>query len=275
MLLVLFAAALHASWNAVIKAGDDKFHDTVLITIGAAVVPALLLPWIAFPAPASRPYLIASVIIHLGYFSLVALAYRLGDMSYTYPLMRGLAPMLTALAASILIAEPLTAGGRLGILLLCSGILMLTSESWWSRRFGVEPTAVAVANAVVIAMYTVVDGIGLRLSEKPLSYICWLFFLQPIPFLVFLFIARREHITAQLKRRWRAGLLGGLCTYTSYGLAMYAMAYIPIALVAALRETSVIFGAVIAAIFLGERFGPIRYVAAGLVTAGAAAMKIF
>jgi drug/metabolite transporter (DMT)-like permease len=274
MVVVLFAAALHASWNAIIKAGSDKFNDTVLILIGAAVFPGLLLPWIPLPAAASWPYLIASVIIHFAYFSLVAMAYRVGDLSYTYPIMRGVAPMLTALTASILIGEALTPGGKLGVALLCLGILTLTSESWWSKKFGFLPTAIALSNAIVISMYTIVDGIGLRLAGDPVSYICWLFFLQPVPFIPLLVFRHRECFITQLKSRWPASLLGGLCTCTSYGLAMYAMAYIPIALVAALRETSVIFGTIIAAIFLRERFGPIRYVAAGLVTAGAMVMKV-
>jgi drug/metabolite transporter (DMT)-like permease len=275
LFIVLFAAALHASWNAIVKAGDDKFNDTVLVIIGAALFPALLLPWIPLPAPASWPYLIASVVIHIGYFTLVAFAYRHGDMSYAYPLMRGIAPMLTAVVSSLIIGESLTPGGRIGIVLLCSGILTLTSESWWSRKFGFAVTGIALTNAVVISMYTVVDGIGLRLAGEPVSYICWLFFLQPAPFLVLLFFTQRQRFIAQLKHRWRPGLIGGLCTCTSYGLALYAMAYIPIALVAALRETSVIFGTVIAAVFLGERFGLIRFVAAGLVMAGAIVMKVF
>jgi drug/metabolite transporter (DMT)-like permease len=275
MLVVLFAAALHASWNAIIKGGTDKFNDTVLVMIVAALFPALLLPWLPLPAAASWPYLIASVIIHFFYFSLVALAYRVGDLSYAYPIMRGVAPLLTALVASVAIREPLSPGGKMGIVLLCLGILTLTSESWWAHKVGIKPTAIALSNAVVISMYTVVDGIGLRLAGDPVSYICWLFFLQPVPFIPLLLMTQRKRFTAQLKSRWRISLLGGLCTCTSYGLAMYAMAFIPIALVAALRETSVIFGTVIAVIFLHERFGPIRYVAAALVTAGAVSMKAF
>jgi drug/metabolite transporter (DMT)-like permease len=274
MAVVLFAAVLHATWNAVIKSSGDKFHDTVLVTLGSAAAGALLLPWVPLPAPASRPYLIASVTIHIGYFSLVALAYRLSDMSYIYPLMRGVAPLLTALAASVAIAEPLTPGGKIGIMLLSSGILLLTSDAWWSRKVGAQPTAVGLLNAFVIAMYTVIDGIGLRLSGNPWSYVSWFFLFQPVPFIAFFILSRRHSFLGHVKQRWRVGTLVGLCTFTSYGLALYAMAYIPIALVAALRETSVIFGAAIAAIFLGERFGPIRYLAALLVTAGAAAMKI-
>jgi drug/metabolite transporter (DMT)-like permease len=275
MIVVLFAAALHASWNAVIKAGSDKFNDTVLVTIGAAIVPGLLLPWISIPAAASRPYLVASVIIHFGYFSLVAFAYRAGDLSYTYPIMRGVAPMLTAVAAAFLINEPLTTAGKIGILLLCSGILTLAGDNWRSGKFSFEPTAIALTNAIVISIYTLVDGIGLRLAGDPVSYICWLLFLQPVLLLPYSFITQRESFMAQLKTRWRPCFLGGVCTCASYGLALYAMAYFPIALVAALRETSVIFGTIMAAIFLRERFGPVRYVAAGLVTAGAIVMKVF
>ncbi len=271
MLVVLLATFLHASWNAIIKAGSDKFADTVLVTIGAAIVPGFLLPWIPLPAPSSWLYLAASVVIHFGYFSLVALAYRAGDLSYAYPIMRGVAPMLTALVAGFMVNEPLSIGGKIGIPLLCSGILTLTSDSWWSGKVGFTPTAIGLTNAVVISMYTLV---GLRLAGKPESYICWLFFLTPLPFVAFSLLRQPQLFTAQLKSRWSAGLLGGLCTCTSYGLALYAMAYIPIALVAALRETSVIFGTIIAAVFLKERFGPSRYVAAGLVTAGAVAMKV-
>jgi multidrug transporter EmrE-like cation transporter len=203
-----FAAALHASWNAIIKAGSDKFNDTVLVTIGAAIIPGLLLPWVPFPASMSRPYLIASVIIHFGYFSLVALAYRAGDMSYAYPIMRGVAPMLTAVAAAFLINEPLTLGAKLGIVLLCSGILTLTSESWWSKKSGFAPTAIALTNAVVISIYTLVDGIGLRLAGDPVSYICWLLFLQPVLLLPYSFITQRARFIAQLKTRWRVCFLG-------------------------------------------------------------------
>ena len=274
MLVVLLAAALHASWNAIIKAGSDKFHDTGLVTIGAAIVPGLLLPWIPLPAPTSWPYLAASVVIHFGYFSLVALAYRAGDLSYTYPIMRGVAPMLTALVASLMVDESLTVGGKIGILLLSAGILTLAGDNWWSGRFDFAATAFGLLNAVVISMYTLVDGIGIRLAGKPESYICWLFFLTALPFLALSLLRQRRLFTAQLKSRWAMGLIGGLCTFGSYGLVLWAMTHVPIALVAALRETSVIFGTVIAAVFLRERFGPSRYVAAGLVTAGAVAMKV-
>src|SRR5438093_7139088 len=275
MLVVLVAAALHASWNAIIKAGSEKFADTVLVTIGAAIVPGLLLPWISLPATSSWPYLVASVIIHFGYFSLVVLAYKSGDLSYAYPIMRGVAPLLTALIAGLLVNEPLTAGGKIGILLLSSGILTLTGDNWRSGQFVFTTTGVGLMNAIVIAAYTLVDGIGIRLAGNAGSYVSWLFFLIALPFLALSLLRERQLFTDHLRSRWRTGLLGGFCTFCSYGLVLWAMIHLPIALVAALRETSVIFGTVIAAVFLRERFGPIRYLAATLVTAGAVAMKAF
>ena len=275
MLVVLVAAALHASWNAIIKAGSKKFADTVLVTIGAAIIPALLLPWIPLPAAPSWPYLVASVIIHFGYFSLVALAYKSGDLSYAYPIMRGIAPLLTALIAGLLVNEPLTPGGKIGIVLLSSGILTLTGDNWRSGQFAFATTGVGLMNAIVIAAYTLVDGIGIRLASNAGSYISWLFFLTALPFLALSLLRERQLFTDHIRSRWRTGLLGGFCTFCSYGLILWAMIHLPIALVAALRETSVIFGTVIAAVFLRERFGSIRYLAAGLVTAGAVAMKAF
>ncbi len=274
MLVVLIAAALHASWNALIKAGAEKFTDTVLVTLGAAFIAGLTLPWIPPPASPSWPYLVASVLIHFAYFSCVAVAYRTGDLSYAYPIMRGVAPLLTALVASVTVDEPLTSGGKAGILLLSSGILTLAGDSLSSGQFGLAPTAFGLMNAVVIAIYTIVDGIGTRLAGNAGSYVSWLFFLNAFPFLALALSRRRQLFTAQVKARWLAGLVGGFCTFCSYGLVLWAMTHVPIALVAALRETSVIFGTVIAAVVLKERFSQTRYIAAGLITAGAVAMKV-
>lgn len=274
MIVILFAAVLHAGWNAIIKASSEKFADTVLVTIGAAFVASLMLPWIGPPAGSSWPYLGTSVAIHFGYFSFVALAYRSGDLSYAYPIMRGVAPLLTAGVASLWLSEPLTPGGKLGILLLSLGILTLTCDSWRAGQFAYASTGIGLMNAVVITAYTVVDGIGIRLAGKAESYITWLFFLNGLVFLAFALLNRPRLLKDQLTRRWKIGLIGGLFTYGSYGLVLLAMMHVPIALVAALRETSVIFGTFIAALFLRERFSLVRYLAAALVTAGAIAMKL-
>ena len=275
MLVVLFAAVLHASWNAILKAGSEKFLDTALVTTGAAFVAAFPLLLGPLPAAASWPYLGASVAIHFVYFSFVALAFRAGDLSYVYPIMRGTAPLITGLVALVAVKEPLTFGGWLGIALLSLGILTLTGDSWRLGKLRLPPTVFSLANALVIASYTVVDGIGIRLSDNAPAYVSWLFFLNAFPLLALALATRPQAFRTHVKKNWGTGLLGGLCTAGSYGLSLWAMTYAPIALVAALRETSVIFATLIAAIFLNERFGTIRYVAAGMVTVGAAAMKVF
>jgi len=275
MFLVLLGAALHATWNVIIKAGSDKQLDTMLVICGGAILAAFALPFIPLPERASWPYLGASVVIHFFYFILVALAYRTGDLSYAYPIMRGSAPPLTAVVAAVTVREPLSFGAWLGIALISVGILMLTGDSWRSGRFPFASTVYGLLNAVVIMAYTIVDGLGIRASGNASSYILWLFFLIPLPLLLLTLLTRPKEFKAQLRLRWKSGFFGGICTAGSYGLALWAMTVAPIALVAGLRETSVIFGTVFACLFLKERFGVARYAAAILVTAGGVAIKVF
>jgi drug/metabolite transporter (DMT)-like permease len=274
MFLVLLGAALHATWNAIIKAGSDTLLDTVLVTCGGASIALLTLPFVPLPARASWPYLGTSMAIHLAYFRLVASTYRTGDLSYTYPIMRGSAPPLTALAAAVIVREPLSFGAWMGLGLISAGILALAGDSYRSGRFPLAPTALGLLNAVVIVGYTLVDGIGVRLSANPWSYILWLLVLVPLPLLGSVLLVRPQAFVGQLGPRWKASLLGGGCTVVSYGIALWAMTVAPIPLVAALRETSVIFGTVFASLFLKERFGLVRYLAAGAVTAGAVAIRL-
>ena len=274
ILLVLFAAALHAAWNAIVKSSPDKSSDVVLVAVGAALISVTTLPFIPIPATASRPYLAASVGIHLLYFSLVGLAYRHGDLSYVYPLMRGSAPLITVFAVSLVISEALRPGGYLGVFLLSAGILVLSVDGLRHGKAHPRATGFALANAIVIALYTVVDGLGVRLAGNALSYTQWLFFLNAFPLLTLGLATRRASLVAAARTRWKTGLVGGLCTIGSYGLVLWAMTRAPLALIAALRETAVIFGTVIGAVVLREKFGASRYLAAGLVTAGAIAMKV-
>lgn len=275
MAVVLFAAALHAGWNALVRASTRKFLNTVLIVSGAAVWTALLLPFAPVPAAASWPYLAASVLIHVVYFSLVAFAYRDGELSFAYPLMRGSAPAMSAVAAALWLNEWPTPGGWAGVLLISAGVLVLTGDAWRSGTFRAKPALFALANAGVIVVYTLVDGQGARLSGHAFSYTGWLFLLTA-PLLLALCLATQGRETVlRFRAGWRTGLLGGACTLASYGLALWAMTHAPIALVAALRETSVVFAALFAASFLKETITPLRYASIVTVSAGAIAMKVF
>jgi drug/metabolite transporter (DMT)-like permease len=273
MLIVLFAALLHAAWNAFIKSGDNKFVETTLLVTSAGAIAAVVLPFVPGPARASWPFLGASVAIHCVYFSLVALAYRTGELSFAYPLMRGSAPLFTAVLTVSFVGEPIGGGGWLGILLLCAGILWLGRDGWRSANSQKHTLAFALINAVVIVAYTIVDGLGVRASRNAWSYVLWLFFLNTFPLLAIGFGSNARAILSVPLRGWGKGFAGGLCTVCAYGLALWAMTQAPIALVAALRETSVLIGTALGALLLKERFGLNRWFAAVLITAGAVAMK--
>lgn len=274
MLAVLFGALLHACWNALIRSSTDRTLDTVLVVVAAALIAAAALPFAPLPSTASWPFLIASGLIHVVYFMLVALSYRHGELSFAYPIMRGSAPVVSAIAAALLLAESPSTGGWLGVLLISGGVMLLAGDSWRSGAFQGRGAVFALATAATIVIYTLVDGVGARLSGHAAAYTGWVFVLTAIPLLL-IFLARDGTATrAYLRQHWRRGLFGGVCTLGAYGLALWAMTRAPIALVAALRETSVIFGALLAVMLLGERLSRTRWAAIAVVTAGAIAIKL-
>lgn len=271
---ILLGALLHASWNVFIRAAADKKLNTLLVAGGAGVWSACWLPFAPAPAVASWPYIAASVVIHVAYFSFVAHLYRNLDLSFAYPLMRGAAPALSAVAAMVLVHESPSRTGWLGILLVSLGIVMLAGDSWRSGMRRITPALLSLANAGVIVVYTVVDGVGARISGHPGSYTAWLFFLTAIPLLAMHFARQGSGAAGVLRLNWSKALTGGACAGGSYGLALWAMTQAPIALVASLRETSVVFGTLMAAGFLGERVTPLRYLSVVVVTGGAVAIKM-
>lgn len=274
MLAVLLGALLHACWNALIRGSSDRTLDTVLVVAGAAVIAAAALPFAPLPASASWPFLIASGLIHVVYFMLVALSYRHGELSFAYPIMRGSAPVISAMAAALLLAESPSAGGWLGVLLISGGVILLAGDSWRRGIFQGRAALFALSTAAIIVVYTLVDGVGARLSGHAAAYTGWVFVLTAIP-LSLIFLARDGAATrAYFRRRWRRGMFGGFCTLGAYALTLWAMTRAPIALVAALRETSVIFGALLAVMLLGERLSRTRWAAIAVVTAGAVAIKL-
>jgi len=273
LLAVLLGALLHASWNAAIKSGRDKFLDTVLVATGAGVIAALGLPFLPLPAPESIPYLLTSSVLQLIYFLLVAAAYRTGDMSYAYPLMRGTAVLLVASASSLLIGERLSGWAWIGILSISAGVLALTLLYRRSAP-SLAPTAFALGNAAIIASYTLVDGIGARLSGQSVAYTLWLSLLTAIPLLAWTAWNRPAAFAGYFKIRWMVGLGGGFCTLASYGLALWAMTRAPVATTAALREMSILFGMLISAGFLKERVGLSRMAAGAVIALGAAALRL-
>ncbi|CAB3762141.1 DMT family transporter [Paraburkholderia humisilvae] len=273
MLIVLFAAFLHASWNALVKSSPDTFLDIVFVTGSAAILCAAVLPFVPLPNSDSWPYIAASAAIHVVYFLLIGAAYRSGDMSHAYPLMRGTPPLLIALVSGPLIGERLTAGEWAGVLLICGGILALLLVNHAGHNTG-RTTRVALLNALIIATYTLVDGTGARLSGHAASYTMWMFALAAPPVLIWAMTRWRSAALRYLRDRWYLMLGGGACTLASYTLVLWAMTQAPIAMVAALRESAILFGTAISLLVLKERQGYGRPVAAIIILLGVVTLKL-
>jgi drug/metabolite transporter (DMT)-like permease len=274
MLAILLGAILHATWNALLRSATDKLLDSVLVIALAGVLAGGLLPFVSFPATASWPYLIGSVLIHLAYFIFVALAYREAELSFAYPIMRGAAPAFSAVGAALLLNESPVLLGWAGVLLISFGIFILSFDSWRSGSLSRSSLFFALSNAGVIVMYTLVDGQGVRLSNHPISYIAWMFFLISIVIVLASFVMHRGLVVRSLRPSLVRSGVGAACVLGSYGIALWAMSRAPIALVAALRETSVVFAVLIGAYFLGERISPLRVLSVLMVTAGAVVIKV-
>lgn len=274
MAVVLAGALLHAAWNALIRSSKDRTRDVVLVVTAAALLAAMALPFMPSPARASWPWLGASGAIHVAYFLLVAHAYRHAELSFAYPVMRGLAPVGSALVAVALLGESPALAGWLGVALICSGVVLMAGDSWRSGVLHGRALLFPLVTAATIVIYTVIDGTGARLSGHAAAYNGWLFVLTALPLLGWFLCRDGAATTSHLRRHWRRGLFGGFCTLGAYGLTLWAMTQAPIALVAALRETSVVFGVLIAALWLGEKVSAMRGLAIVLVLAGAVAIKL-
>lgn len=272
-LAVLFGALLHAGWNALVKSSADKAHDTALINLLGGLLCLPLLALAGGPAPAAWPWLLGSACVHVGYFSLLVAAYRHGELSLTYPLMRGAAPLLVALASATAFGEPLSPLAWAGVLAVCCGVLVLgvARHSLESGR----AVAFALANAAVIACYTVLDGHGVRASGNPVGYVACVFLLNALPFgAIVLARSGWTALRAHAGRRARYALAGAAASVGSYGIALWAMTLAPVATVAALRETSVLFAALLGGWQLRERFTARRALGTAAILAGVAALRL-
>lgn len=272
LLLVLLGALLHAGWNALVKSGADKALDASLVAAGAAACSIPFIPFLPMPGSAALPFLVLSAVLQFTYFRLVAAAYTVGDIGLVYPIMRGVAPLIVAASSNLFLGETLSAAAIAGIAIISSGILTLALEA---RSGGRWPILLALANSVVIAGYTFVDGVGARLSTSPLSYTLWMSLLPPLMLFSWAFYQRGwQPVAAHVRRHWFRGLAGGAGSILSYGLALWAMTKAPVAVVAALRETSILFAIVISFVILNEKASLWRYVAGGVIALGVLTMRL-
>lgn len=271
---VLAAAACHAGWNALLKLNVAPVVATVLVAVAAGLLVLPLLPITPLPAAAAWPYIVASAIIHVAYFVALAEAYRWGDLSQVYPIARGTAPLLTAALASLWLNEALGSNGWAGVIVLAAGILLLTVKG--ARKlapFDHRAVAFALATSLTITAYTLVDGIGARLAGSALAYTVWLFIGDGITMAIYGALRVGPSLLKDFRAHWRIATAGAALSTAAYAIAIWAMTVAPIALVAALRETSVLFAALFGTVLLREPVLPVRLVAALLVMAGALLLR--
>ena len=265
-LLVLSAALLHAVWNALVKGSDDKAIVLGLISLGHVIPGLFIVMVVPLPPIESVPYIIASTIIHWVYYFLLNTAYRIGDFSLIYPIARGLAPVLIALGSQIWIGEKLPVLAWTGILTVSGGIMILTRGSFSGA---IPPSAIvaAVGGGLAVTAYSLVDGVGIRISGNALSYIGWLF-VNEIFVAAFIFSSQFRRLRVVSVRTLYIGFAGGVISGLAYAMVLYAKTLAPLGIISALRETSVIFAAIIGVIWFKEGPRNQRLFAALIVVVG-------
>ncbi|MER5291407.1 EamA family transporter [Streptomyces pharetrae] len=265
---VLAAAVTHAGWNAIAHRITDKLVGFTLISGGGALTGLALVPFTAVPAAAAWPYLLGSAAVHIAYYALLMRSFRLGDFGQAYPIARGSAPLVVTVLAAVFAHEVPDGWAAAGIALSCAG---LTGVALWGLR-GRRPDwaaiGAALATGLTIAAYTLVDGLGVRASGSSLGYIAWLMLVQGTVIPAYALHRWRGAFLATVRPFAALGLLGALMSVAAYALVLWAQTRAELAPIAALRESSIIVGAVIGAVFFKERFGAPRIAAAGLLVVG-------
>jgi drug/metabolite transporter (DMT)-like permease len=273
---VLVAALLHAAWNALIKGGADRFASVFALTLATGGLSGALLPFVPAPVPASWPWIAASAALHVAYRLLLVRAYGLADLAQVYPLARGAAPMIVALVSASLLGEPLGALDFAAVAAIGGGVAVMSLRGGADLgRMDRAALGFALATAAVTAAYTLVDGVGARLAGSASGYILWMFALDAVLFTSIAAIARPAGLRLPSTRRaWAFGLAAGAMSLGSYWVAVWAFTQAPIALVAALRETSVLFAMLIAVTLLGEPATRFRWLAAAGILTGVVLMRL-
>ena len=273
-LLVLLAAVMHASWNALVKATGDRLAMQALVIFFSSVPALAALPFVPLPAAASLPFLLISLIVHGFYYATLLGAYRHGDLSQVYPIARGAAPLLVALGAWAFAGEAMSWPEWLGVIVISAAIMSLAAPRRVRGESEVHAIGFALATGVTIALYSLSDGMGVRRAGDDFSYILWLLAIEGLPLLLVGLWLRRGRIRASFVPALPRGIVGGICAGLGYGIVIWAMGRAPMAHVSALRETSVILAALIGTMLLRERFGLRRIVASGLIVAGGALLHL-
>ncbi|MGV4984102.1 EamA family transporter [Streptomyces sp. NRAIS4] len=265
---VLLAAVTHASWNAIAHRITDKLVGFTLISGGGVLIGLAIAPFTAFPAGPAWPYLLASAVVHIAYYALLMTSFRLGDFGQAYPIARGSAPLVVTVLAAVFAHEVPGGWALAGIAVSCVGLMGVSLWGLRGRRPDWAAIGAALATGLTIAVYTLIDGLGVRAAHSPLGYIAWLMAIQGVVIPAYMY-ARTRADTVRLLRPYAAlGLLGAALSVAAYALVLWAQTRAELAPIAALRESSIIVGAAIGAVVFKERFGAPRIAAAGLLVVG-------
>lgn len=274
-ILILLCAAGHAVWNSLLKARIDPAVATTMLAIGGGMAAMPVLFFTGMPAEEARPLLLVSILIHLFYWTYLGKAYAAGDFSQVYPLARGTAPLLTAVGAMLLIQEYPTRLGWLGILVLVTGVLTIACRGGsCTGRFNRTAVLLAVATAFATAGYSLVDGMGARMAGSAFAYTAFLYACNGWTLLVYGLVRQRQALFNAVESNWHLALMGGALSLLFYGTGVWAMTRAPIALVAALRESSILAALVVGSVFLKEPLPMPRVVGAIAVCAGLVVLRL-
>jgi drug/metabolite transporter (DMT)-like permease len=267
LLAVLGAAVLHAAWNALAHGVPDRLSGFALLGLSSGTCGLVAVVITGLPPAHAWPYIIASVLLHLAYYGGLLASYQLGQFSQVYPLARGTSPWVVAVVAIVVLHQEPVPVELAGVLLISAGLIALVFIGGSPGRRQTPALLAAFGTGLTIAAYTVVDGVAVH--KIPLaSYMGWVFMLQGLIVPLLVLWRRGPGFLTVGRRSLYAGLGGGVVSITAYGLVLWAQTRGTLASIAALRETSIIFGAIIGALFFGERFGPKRALAGAVVVAG-------
>jgi drug/metabolite transporter (DMT)-like permease len=268
--IVLFAALLHASWNALLKGGHDRLWSMTIMGVATSLACAALLPFLAVPRAASWPCLVGSAILHVGYNIFLIRAYRSGEFGSAYPIARGSSPLMVTLGAGLVAKEAPSVLGMTGIALVSAGVISL---GFRGRRLPESGIFYALGTGLFIAAYSVTDGIGGRLSASPVSYTLWMCLLWGATALPVYWLRRRDSRLWRGPRATSLAALGGVVSLLAYGIVIFAMTRAPMGAVSALRETSVLFAVLLGRLFFAEPLTPRRILSALVIAAGALCLE--
>jgi drug/metabolite transporter (DMT)-like permease len=273
-LVVLVAAFFHATWNAFIKVDGDRLLFMAFLLASSGIGALVTLPFLPLPAPASWPYIVTSILLHQGYTVFLLLAYRVGDLSHVYPLARGSAPLVVALFSITLVGEHLSQLSLLAVVMMGAGIMSLSFTRGAQNLRNPRAVVFALGTGLFIAAYTLTDGLGARIAGSAHSYAAWMMALEWIPVVAYVLLKRKAQVLPQIGRVWKSAALMGLMSLAAYWAVIWAMTVAPIALVAALRETSIIFALLFGVVFLKERLNLARLAATFSTLAGIILLKM-